>query len=158
MYEKMTLDVNTGVLRINENKIELESYDSFIKSQFFQSSDDLTRVGKYFFFAREIIWHNESFMIEFRPAFFPLKSSVYLISKSGGYFQRLHDWNKKADLNMLKDEEEMLHEWTRNKYPENYDGKIKNPPYGYLWCFQWGNIAVKSNPNTFECGIYIEWN
>ncbi|WP_367143908.1 hypothetical protein [Pantoea stewartii] len=156
--KKMTLDVNTGGLRINENEIELESYDSFIKSHFFQLSDDLTCVGKYCFFAKEIIWHNEPFTIEFRPAFFSFKKSVYLISKSGGYFQSLHDWNKKADLNMLKDEEKRLYEWTRNKYPGNYDGEIKNPPYGYVWCFQWGNVAVQSNSNTFECGIYIEWN
>lgn len=154
----MTLDENTGILRVNENEIELKSYDLFINSHFFQCSKDLTCVGKYCFFAKEIIWHNEPFAIEFRPAVFSFKGSVYLISKSGDYFQNLHDWNKKADLNILKDEEKRLYEWTLNQYPENYDGKIKKPPYGYIWRFQWGNVVVQSNPNTFECGIYIEWN
>lgn len=43
------------------------------------------------------------------------------------------------------------------KYPNNYKGELKDPPYGHVWEFSWGEMTVQSNERSFTCGIYIEW-
>lgn len=154
--KKMILEEN-GALLVDGSKIELSSYEQFINSSFFKSSDDLIHVGEYYFSAKNVMWHNEPFHVQFRPAIYSVNKSVFLISKTGEFYKNINDWEKRANVNVLISEEKRLYEWMMEKYPGNYKGELKDPPYGHVWGFSWGEITVQSNEKSFTCGIYIEW-
>lgn len=86
--KKMILEEN-GALLVDGSKIELSSYEKFINSSFFKSSDDLISVGEYYFSAKNVMWHNEPFHVQFRPAIFSINKSVFLISKAGYFIKTL---------------------------------------------------------------------
>ncbi|KJH60458.1 hypothetical protein IFU23_00060 [Pantoea agglomerans] len=155
--EKMILE-ESGALLVDGSKIELSSYEKFINSSFFKSSDDLISVGGYYFSAKNVIWHNEPFHVQFRPAIFYINKSVFLISKTGDFYKNISNWEKRANIKVLMDEEKRLYEWVMEKYPNNYKGELKDPPYGHVWSFEWGEITVQSEERSFNCGIYIEWD
>lgn len=154
--KKMILEEN-GALLVDGSKIELSSYEKFINSSFFKSSDDLVKVGEYYFSTKSVMWHNEPFHVQFRPAIFSVNKSVFLISETGDFYKKINDWEKRADVNVLIAEEKRLHDWMMEEYSGNYKGELKNPPYGHVWGFSWGEITVQSNEKSFTCGIYIEW-
>ncbi|NEG56865.1 hypothetical protein [Pantoea agglomerans] len=154
--KKMILEEN-GALLVDGSNIELSSYEKFINSSFFKSSDDLISVGEYYFSAKNIMWHNEPFHVQFRPAIFSINKSVFLISKTGDFYKSLSDWEKRANVKVLKEEEKRMFKWMLNRYPDNYKGELKEPPYGHVWSFEWGEITVQSEEKSFNCGIYIEW-
>ncbi|WP_337027635.1 hypothetical protein [Pantoea eucalypti] len=156
--KKINLGESNGALLIDGNEIDLSSYSAFTNSSFFKCADDLTPFGKYYFFSKDVLWHNEPFFVEFRPSVFSIKGSVFLTSKTGEFFKNMNDWEKRANLNILKGEESRLFAWVLNRYPSNYKGTIENPPYGDVWSFTWGEITVQSDTNAFECGIYIKWS
>lgn len=153
----MNLDESSGVLHIDGSEIDLSSYEAFTKSFFFNSVDDLTSVGKYRFFLEDVSWHDEQFTVEFNPAVFSFKALVFLTSKTGDFYKSLSDWEKRANVKALKEEEKRMFEWMLNRYPDNYKGELKDPPYGHVWNFEWGEITVQSEERSFNCGIYIEW-
>ncbi|MDH1170181.1 hypothetical protein [Pantoea agglomerans] len=154
--KKMILEEN-GALLVDGSNIELSSYEKFINSSFFKSSDDLISVGEYYFSAKNVMWHNEPFHVQFRPAIFSINKSVFLISKTGDFYKSLSDWEKRANVKVLKEEEKRMFKWMLNRYPDNYKGELKEPPYGHVWSFEWGEITVQSEEKSFNCGIYIEW-
>lgn len=147
-----------GVLHVDGSKIELSSYEKFINSSFFKSSDDLIRVGEYSFSAKNVIWHDEPFYVQFRPTIFSINKSVFLISKTGDFYKNISDWEKRANVKTLNEEEKRMFEWMLNRYPNHYKGELKDPPYGHVWSFEWGEITVQSEERSFNCGIYIEWS
>ncbi|MGC0876612.1 hypothetical protein WKG84_03745 [Pantoea agglomerans] len=155
--KKMILEEN-GALLVDGSNIEISSYERFINSSFFKSSDDLIIVGEYYFSAKNVMWHNEPFHVQFRPAVFSINKSVFLISKTGDFYKSLSDWEKRANVKALKEEEKRMFEWMLNRYPNNYKGELKEPPYGHVWSFEWGEVTVQSEEKSFNCGIYIEWN
>lgn len=73
------------------------------------------------------------------------------------FIKKLIIGKKRANFNVLIDEEKRLYEWVMKKYPNDYKGELKDPPYGHVWKFSWGEITVQSNERSFTCGIYIEW-
>lgn len=154
----MNLEESSGALHIDGNEIDLSSYEAFTKSFFFNSVDDLIPVGKYRFFSKDVSWHDEPFTIEFNPAVFSFKALVFLTSKTGDFYKNLSDWEKRANVKALKEEEKRMFEWMLNKYPNNYKGEIKDSPFGHVWSFEWGAITVQSEERSFNCGIYIEWS
>ncbi|MFL6613247.1 MAG: hypothetical protein ACJ8LD_05965 [Pantoea agglomerans] len=154
--KKMILEEN-GALLVDGSNIELSSYEKFINSSFFKSSDDLISVGEYYFSTKNVMWHNEPFHVQFRPAIFSINKSVFLISKTGDFYKSLSDWEKRANVKVLKEEEKRMFKWMLNRYPDNYKGELKEPPYGHVWSFEWGEITVQSEEKSFNCGIYIEW-
>lgn len=153
----MNLDESNGALHIDGSEIDLSSYEAFTKSLFFNSVDDLTPVGKYRFFSEDVSWHDEPFTVEFNPAVFSFKSLVFLTSKTGDFYKSLSDWEKRANVKALKEEEKRMFAWMLNRYPNNYKGELKDPPYGHVWGFEWGKVTVQSEERSFNCGIYIVW-
>ena len=141
--KKMILEEN-GALLVDGSNIEISSYERFINSSFFKSSDDLIIVGKYYFSAKNVMWHNEPFHVQFRPAVFSINKSVFLISKTGDFYKSLSDWEKRANVKALKEEEKRMFAWMLNRYPNNYKGELKDPPYGHVWGFEWGKVTVQS--------------
>lgn len=154
--KKMILEEN-GALLVDGSKIELSSYEEFINSSFFKSSDDLINVGEYYFSAKNVVWHNEPFHVQFRPAVFSINKSLFLISKTGDFYRNINNWERRSNLDILICEEKRLYEWVMKKYPDNYKGELKDPPYGHVWEFSWGEITTQSNERSLTCGIYIEW-
>lgn len=154
----MNLDESNGALHIDGSEIDLSSYEAFTKSLFFNSVDDLKPIGKYRFFSKDVSWHDEPFTVEFNPAVFSFKALVFLTSKTGDFYKSLSDWENRANVKALKEEEKRMFEWMLNRYPNNYKGELKEPPYGHVWSFEWGEITVQSEEKSFNCGIYIEWN
>ncbi|MGS6399389.1 hypothetical protein ACVGXU_14130, partial [Enterobacter hormaechei] len=73
------------------------------------------------------------------------------------FYQTLKDWELRASLKNLKDEERRLTDWIQNKLSKEKMVKISTPPYGVTWNFEWGELTVQSNERSFDCGIYIEW-
>lgn len=153
----MNLDESNGALHIDGSEIDLSSYEAFTKSLFFNSVDDLTPVGKYRFFSEDVSWHDEPFTVEFNPAVFSFKSLVFLTSKTGDFYKSLSDWEKRANVKALKEEEKRMFAWMLNRYPNNYKGELKDHPYGHVWGFEWGKVTVQSEERSFNCGIYIVW-
>lgn len=153
----MNLDESNGALHIDGSEIDLSSYEAFTKSRFFNSVDDLTPAGKYRFFSEDVSWHDEPFTVEFNPAVFSFKSLVFLTSKTGDFYKSLSDWEKRANVKALKEEEKRMFAWMLNRYPNNYKGELKGPPYGHVWDFEWGKVTVQSEERSFNCGIYIVW-
>lgn len=153
----MNLDESNGALHIDGSEIDLSSYEAFTKSFFFNSVDDLTPVGKYRFFSEDVSWHDEPFTVEFNPAVFSFKALVFLTSKTGDFYKSLSDWEKRANVKALKEEEKRMFAWMLNRYPNNYKGELKDPPYGHVWGFEWGKVTVQSEERSFNCGIYIVW-
>ncbi|MBS2288226.1 hypothetical protein KFZ19_26990, partial [Salmonella enterica subsp. enterica serovar Typhimurium] len=68
------------------------------------------------------------------------------------------EWDKRASLSNLSDEQQRLTVWVENEITSKPNLKINNPPYGFQWRHEWGNIVVQSNEKSFDCGVYIEWN
>jgi len=153
----MNLDESNGALHIDGSEIDLSSYEAFTKSLFFNSVDDLTPAGKYRFFSEDVSWHDEPFTVEFNPAVFSFKSLVFLTSKTGDFYKSLSDWEKRANVKALKEEEKRMFAWMLNRSPNNYKGELKDPPYGHVWDFEWGKVTVQSEERSFNCGIYIVW-
>ncbi|MEB6222037.1 hypothetical protein [Pantoea anthophila] len=151
----LTLDEKNGDLFIDGSKIDLSSCEAFTKLVFLESIDGLTSFGKYRFFLNEVSWHNEPFTVEFNPAVFSFKGLVCLTSKTGDFYKSFSNWDKRANVKALKEEQNRMLAWMLNKYPSNYEGELKEPPYGNFWSFEWGEITVQSNERSFDCGIYI---
>lgn len=99
-----------------------------------------------------------NFFLEIRPSINYSIPSVYMINRDSVFFQSIHQWNTRADINMLKNEEERLIKWVRENIKGGDEYTITQPPYGIEWKYGWGSIAVQSNVQTFDCGIYITWN
>ncbi len=89
---------------------------------------------------------------------FSFSPSIFLTSKTGNFYKTLGDWNKRANLNNLSEEEQRLTAWIENEITSHPKLKIITAPYGIQWDHEWGRIIVQSNEKSFDCGIYIEWN
>lgn len=152
----MGFDEKTGALNINEHPIELSSLGDFLNSYFYNNTE-LNNIGKYYFSLDSVTWLGESFVVEFRPSVFSFSPSINLVSKESDFYNNLFDWGKRADLMALKNEENRLTTWVDERFFLGKKQYISAPPYGVTWEFEWGNITVQSNRETFECGIYITW-
>lgn len=151
------LDKKTGLLAIDSVVIELTSVETFTSSDFYRMFS-LTKVGQFYFSIDDVVWGGKEFILELRPAIFSFKPCVFFTSKDSDFFRTFTDWSKRADLEGLKKEEEILTSWVRAQLPSVCSNKITIPPYGTEWQFDWGNIIVQSNNHSFDCGIYIDWN
>ncbi|ELJ5856469.1 hypothetical protein RS425_004938 [Enterobacter kobei] len=156
--KKMTFNVKNGNVKIDDYPIELSSFEIFTSSEFYKTHPQFTKIGKFYFSKNDIEWEGQNFIVEFRPAIFSFNPSLFLTSKDGDFYQLLKDWDKRASLKNLEEEERRLTEWVQNKFSRNNMGKINKPPYGTKWTYEWGEITVQSNERSFDCGIYIEWN
>ncbi|MFB4486288.1 hypothetical protein ACE3IQ_03195 [Enterobacter hormaechei subsp. steigerwaltii] len=155
--KKMTLNFKDGSIKIDGYSIELSSFENFTSSEFYKAHSEFTRIGKFYFAKDDIEWEGQNFIVELRPAVFSFNSSLFLTSKDGDFYQTLKDWELRASLKNLKDEERRLTDWIQNKLSKEKMVKISTPPYGVTWNFEWGELTVQSNERSFDCGIYIEW-
>ncbi|HFR3111041.1 TPA: hypothetical protein ACHVDY_000136 [Enterobacter hormaechei] len=155
---EMKLDVHTGFVEINNYPIELKDVDTFKNSAFYKFFSPLTTVGPFYFAIDNVKWKDQVFILELRPSAFSFSPSLFLTSKDGSFYKTLEDWDKRASLSNLSDEQQRLTVWVENEITSNPKLKINNPPYGFQWRHEWGNIVVQSNEKSFDCGVYIEWN
>ncbi|WP_320759913.1 hypothetical protein, partial [Enterobacter roggenkampii] len=105
-----------------------------------------------------IEWKDQTFILELRPSVFSFSPSIFLTSKNGNFYKTLWDWDKRANLRNLSEEEQRLTAWVESEINSRPKLKISTPPYGTQWHHEWGSIIVQSNERSFDCGIYIEWN
>lgn len=117
----------------------------------------MTKIGSFYFAIDNIKWKDQVFILELRPSAFSFTPSLFLTSKDGSFYKTLNDWDKRASLSNLSDEQQRLTAWVESEITSKPKLKITNPPYGFQWVHEWGSIVVQSNEKSFDCGIYIEW-
>jgi hypothetical protein len=154
----ITFDFDTGSLFVNKHLLTISSYDSFISSELFVKTREIEKSGAYYFNLPNVEWMGELFFMEIRPSIGHFSPCVFLISRTGFFFNSLSSWEKRADLSGLKNEEERMINWVRSNKENGDERVITQPPYGVQWVYTWGDIAVQSNAQTFDCGIYITWS
>lgn len=155
---EMKLNVHTGLVAINNYPIELKDVDTFKNSAFYKFFSPLAKIGPYYFAIDNIKWKDQIFILELRPSAFSFTPSLFLTSKDGSFYKTLEDWDKRASLSNLSDEQQRLTAWVESEITSKPKLKITTPPYGIQWEHEWGSIVVQSNEKSFDCGIYIEWN
>lgn len=155
---EMKLDANNGFVTINNHPIELNNIETFKKSKFYKLFSPFTPIGPFYFAIDNIEWKDQMFILELRPAVFSFSPSIFLTSKGGDFYKTLGDWDKRASLHNLSEEQQRLTAWVENEITSISKVKINKPPYGIQWDHEWGRIIVQSNEKSFDCGIYIEWN
>ena len=114
--KKMTLNFKDGSIKIDGYSIELSSFENFTSSEFYKAHSEFTRIGKFYFAKDDIEWEGQNFIVEFRPAVFSFNSSLFLTSKDGDFYQTLKDWELRASLKNLKDEERRLINFPKRKW------------------------------------------
>ncbi len=154
----MNLDVHNGFVTINNYLLELRDIETFKKSEFYNLFSPLTTIGYFYFSIDNIKWKDQVFILELRPSVFSFSPLIFLTSKDGSFYKTLADWDKRASLSNLSDEQKRLTAWVENEITSSPKLKINNPSYGFQWEHDWGRIVVQSNEKSFDCGIYIEWN
>lgn len=145
---EMKLDLHTGFVAINNYPIELNDVDTFKNSTFYRFLSSLTTVGPFYFAIYNIKWKDQVFILELRPSVFSFSPLIFLTSKGGSFYKTLVDWDKRASLNNLSDEQQRLISWVQNKITSSPKLKINNPPYGFQWDHDWGRIVVQSNKKS----------
>lgn len=155
---EMHFDVNSGLVAIDNYPLELKDLETFKNSEFYKLFSPFTTTGHYYFSIDNIDWKDQTFILELRPSVFSFSPSIFLTSKTGNFYKTLGDWNKRANLNNLSEEEQRLTAWIENEITSHPKLKIITAPYGIQWDHEWGRIIVQSNEKSFDCGIYIEWN
>ncbi|WP_156816656.1 MULTISPECIES: hypothetical protein [Serratia] len=65
----------------------------------------------------------ELFFMEIRPSIGHFSPCIFLISRTGDFFNSLSLWEKRADLSGLKNEEERMINWVRSN-KENEDESL----------------------------------
>ncbi|SEL30605.1 hypothetical protein SAMN04487787_10922 [Kosakonia sacchari] len=154
----MKLDFCTGALSIGNNELNIDGYDKFIASDLFKNNTQLKKWGRFYFILPEVSWLGGGFYLEIRPSVNNIPPCIYMIDRDSNFFQSLNDWNKRADLSMIKKEESRLIQWMRDHIKGGNERAVTNPPYGVEWVYEWGTISVQCNTHTFDCGTYITWN
>ncbi|MBU5922730.1 hypothetical protein [Enterobacter sichuanensis] len=155
---EMNFDVNSGFVAINNYPLELKDIETFKNSEFYTLFSPLNTIGSYYFSIDNIDWKDQTFILELRPSVFSFSPSIFLTSKSGNFYKTLWDWDKRANLRNLSEEEQRLTAWVESEITSRPKLKISTSPYGTQWHHEWGSIIVQSNEKSFDCGIYIEWN
>lgn len=155
---EMNFDVNSGFVAINNYPLELKDVETFKNSEFYTLFSPLNTIGSYYFSIDNIEWKDQTFILELRPSVFSFSPSIFLTSKNGNFYKTLWDWDKRANLRNLSEEEQRLTAWVESEITSRPKLKISLPPYGTQWHHEWGSIIVQSNERSFDCGIYIEWN
>lgn len=155
---EMNFDVNSGFVAINNYPLELKDVETFKNSEFYTLFSPLNTIGSYYFSIDNIEWKDQTFILELRPSVFSFSPSIFLTSKNGNFYKTLWDWDKRANLRNLSEEEQRLTAWVESEITSHPKLKISTPPYGTQWHHEWGSIIVQSNERSFDCGIYIEWN
>lgn len=155
---EMNFDVNNGFVAINNYPLELKDVETFKNSEFYMLFSPLNTIGSYYFSIDNIDWKDQTFILELRPSVFPFSPCIFLTSKNGNFYKTLWDWDKRANLRNLSEEEQRLTAWVDSEITSRPKLKISTPPYGTQWHHEWGSIIVQSNEKSFDCGIYIEWN
>ncbi|MCA2028170.1 hypothetical protein LDK53_19685 [Enterobacter sp. K16B] len=155
---EMNFDVNSGFVAINNYPLELKDVETFKNSEFYMLFSPLNTIGSYYFSIDNIDWKDQTFILELRPSVFSFSPSIFLTSKNGNFYKTLWDWDKRANLRNLSEEEQRLTAWVESEITSHPKLKISTPPYGTQWHHEWGSIIVQPNEKSFDCGIYIEWN
>ena len=155
---EMNFDVNSGFVAINNYPLELKDVETFKNSEFYMLFSPLNTIGSYYFSIDNIDWKDQTFILELRPSVFSFSPCIFLTSKNGNFYKTLWDWDKRANLRNLSEEEQRLTAWVDSEITSHPKLKISTPPYGTQWHHEWGSIIVQSNEKSFDCGIYIEWN
>lgn len=155
---EMNFDVNSGFVAINNYPLELKDVETFKNSEFYMLFSPLNTIGSYYFSIDNIDWKDQTFILELRPSVFSFSPCIFLTSKNGNFYKTLWDWDKRANLRNLSEEEQRLTAWVDSEITSRPKLKISAPPYGTQWHHEWGSIIVQSNEKSFDCGIYIEWN
>ena len=155
---EMNFDVNSGFVAINNYPLELKDVETFKNSEFYMLFSPLNTIGSYYFSIDNIDWKDQTFILELRPSVFSFSPCIFLTSKNGNFYKTLWDWDKRANLRNLSEEEQRLTAWVNSEITSRPKLKISAPPYGTQWHHEWGSIIVQSNEKSFDCGIYIEWN
>jgi len=81
-----------------------------------------------------------------------------MVEKGTEFYSSLHDWELRANVDLLLREEARVKEFLESTLNFASRRDISQPPYGVVFEYVWGEIAVQSNKNDFNCGLYISWN
>lgn len=123
---EMNLDVHTGFVEINNYPLELKDVDTFKNSEFYKFFSPQTKIGSFYYSIDNIKWKDQIFILELRPSVFSFSPSIFLTSKDGGFYKTLDDWDKRANLSNLSDEQQRLTAWVENEMTSKL--KITTPP------------------------------
>lgn len=124
---EMKLDVHTGFVAINNYPIELKDVDTFKNSAFYKFFSPLTKIGPFYFAIDNIKWKDQIFILELRPSVFSFTPSLFLTSKDGNFYKTLEDWDKRASLSNLSDEQQRLTAWVESEITSKPKLKITTP-------------------------------
>lgn len=127
---EMNLDVHTGFVAINNYPLELKDVDTFKNSAFYKFFSPLTKIGYFYYSIDNIKWKDQVFILELRPSVFSFSPSIFLTCKDGFFYKTLDDWDKRANLSNLSDEQQCLTAWVENEITSKPKLKITTPP---LW-------------------------
>ncbi|MEG5900342.1 hypothetical protein [Enterobacter bugandensis] len=124
---EMKLDVHTGFVAINNYPIELKDVDTFKNSAFYKFFSPLAKIGPFYFAIDNIKWKDQIFILELRPSAFSFTPSLFLTSKDGNFYKTLEDWDKRASLSNLSDEQQRLTAWVESEITSKPKLKITTP-------------------------------
>lgn len=156
--KKMILDERDGNLTIDNYSINLQSQEEFVGSCFYRDNDDIKEFGRYGYYVESVSWLGREYFLEFWPAMEQFQKKICMVEKGTEFYSSLHDWELRANVDLLLREEARVKDFLEStlKFVSKHD--ISQPPYGVVFEYSWGEIAVQSNKNDFNCGLYIGWN
>ena len=114
-------------MAINNYPLELKDFDTIKNSEFYKFFSPLTKIGSFYYFIDNIKWKDQIFILELRPSVF-FSPSIFLTSKDGSFYKTLDDWDKRASLSNLSDEQQRLTAWIENEITSKPKLKITPPP------------------------------
>lgn len=160
--KKLELNLITGDIKINSNSLDKSKMleKEFVNSDFYHNAikeNWLKKTGIHQYTINDLSWMDKPFLAEINPVVGSSMSfNIYLINKTGRYYDSLGNWDKLTNIDMLNKEIEREREWL-NGILKNYNDTLIIPN-GFRWLFPWGHISVQYEVRSFSCGIYLSWN
>lgn len=156
--KKMILNERDGSVTIDNYSINLQSREQFVGSCFYRENDDIKEFGHYGYYVESVLWLGREYSLEFWPAMEQFEKKIFMVEKGTEFYASLHDWELRANVDLLLREEARVKAFLESTLHFVSKHDISQPPYGVVFEYSWGEIAVQSNKNDFNCGLYISWN
>ncbi|WP_312178328.1 hypothetical protein [Pseudescherichia sp.] len=156
--KKMILNERDGSVTIDNYSINLQSREQFVGSCFYRENDDIKEFGHYGYYVESVLWLGREYSLEFWPAMEQFEKKIFMVEKGTEFYASLHDWELRANIDLLLREEARVKAFLESTLHFVSKHDISQPPYGVVFEYSWGEIAVQSNKNDFNCGLYISWN
>lgn len=156
--KKMILNERDGSVTIDNYSINLQSREQFVGSYFYRENDDIKEFGHYGYYVESVSWLGREYSLEFWSAMEQFEKKIFMVEKGTEFYASLHDWELRANIDLLLREEARVKAFLESTLHFVSKHDISQPPYGVVFEYSWGEIAVQSNKNDFNCGLYISWN